>query len=234
MRVMTSQRKGVPTEESPEIDAWRRHVLEGAEDGAPVVVLLHGRGSDERDLLALRGRLPGGALITPRAPHPAAPWGYGPGWAWYRYVADDRMVGETLDHSLRALDAFLDRLPGLLPWKPGPLFLGGFSQGATTSLAYGLRYPGRAEGILVFSGFLPAEEIVPRAHASALSVFWGHGRRDPAIPFELARRGRKRLADAGADLRIADYEIGHWIEEGEVGDAGRWMEDLLGRRRRGS
>ncbi|MGD2067409.1 MAG: alpha/beta hydrolase-fold protein [Gemmatimonadota bacterium] len=229
-----SRRDGGPTEETPEIGTWRKHVREQAGDGAPVVVLLHGRGSDERDLLALRGGLRGGALITPRAPHPAAPWGYGPGWAWYRYVADDRMVEETLDRSLRALDRFLDRLPGLLPWKPGPLLLGGFSQGATTSLAYALRYPERAEGVLVFSGFLAAEAIAPSTHASGLPVFWGHGRRDPAIPFELADRGRRRLAGAGADLRIADYDIGHWIDEGEVRDAALWVEELLERRGDGS
>ena len=59
-------------------------------DGGTVVVLLHGRGSHKGDLQALRPVLPDDwALVTPQAPYPGAEWGYGPGWAWYRYLGQD-------------------------------------------------------------------------------------------------------------------------------------------------
>jgi phospholipase/carboxylesterase len=136
---------------------------------------------------------------------------------------------ETLDHSLQALDAFLDTLPSLLPVAPGPVFLGGFSQGGTTSLAWALTRPGRVAGVLNFSGFLvddPSVPVTPDAVAET-PIFWGHGVADPNIPFPLAERGRARLQDAGASLEARDYRIGHWIEPGELDDARDWMERVL-------
>lgn len=209
------------------------HTPGGASDGSPVAVLLHGRGSHRGDLQGLAPLLPSDTiLVTPEAPHPAGPWGYGPGWAWYRYAGEDRVVWDTLAESLGALDAFLDALPSLLPVRPGPLFLGGFSQGGTTSLAWALTRRSRSPevaGVLTFSGFLAAVPEV-EAHlvaAEGLDVFWGHGLRDPNIPHELGLRGRRRLVEAGARVQAADYPIGHWIDPGELADAAQWMEGVV-------
>ncbi|MDX1495860.1 MAG: hypothetical protein R3253_17445, partial [Longimicrobiales bacterium] len=88
---------------------------DGASDGATVAVLLHGRGSHKGDLQALGPVLPSDwALVTPQAPYPGAEWGYGPGWAWYRYVQEDQVVAETLESSLLKIDAFLDALPDVV------------------------------------------------------------------------------------------------------------------------
>ena len=88
------------------------------------------------NLQALRPLMPPEwALVTPQAPHAGHPWGYGPGWAWYKYVVGDRVVEETLGHSLSELEAFLEELPALLEFQPGRIVLGGFSQGATTRMA---------------------------------------------------------------------------------------------------
>jgi phospholipase/carboxylesterase len=204
---------------------------EAPRDGAPVAILLHGRGSHMGDLQGLRPGLPPETLVvTPQAPHPGAPWGYGPGWAWYRYVAEDRVVGETLQESLEALDAFMDALESILPVTPGPIFLGGFSQGGTTSLAWALTRPGRVAGVLNFSGFLADDEAVELSPASTegLRVFWGHGRQDPAIPFALGEKGRNRLAEAGVDLTTSDHDIGHWIDPAELAAAGTWMRSVTG------
>lgn len=200
-------------------------------DGATVAVLLHGRGSHRGDLQGLRPGLPEGTIVvTPEAPHPGRPWGYGPGWAWYRYIAEDRVDEATLGESLETLDGFLAGLAEILPVEPGDLFLGGFSQGGTTSLAYALTRPGRVAGVLNFSGFLVDGPILSLDPPSTrdLRVFWGHGRGDPAIPFALGERGRSRLRAAGVDLTTGDYDIGHWIDPTELADARRWMEELPG------
>lgn len=200
-------------------------------DGATVAVLLHGRGSHRGDLQALRPHLPDDwALVTPQAPHPGHPWGYGPGWAWYRYVAEDRLVDETLEASLDALEAFLDSVPALLGVEPGRIVLGGFSQGGTMSLAFGLTRPGRVAAALNFSGFLADSAVVPAARMTpdATPVFWGHGTRDPNIPHALAVRGRGTLDAAGVPLEARDYAIGHWIDPKEVGDAVAFVEGLGG------
>src|SRR5690606_28658325 len=117
---------------------------EGVEDGAPVVVLLHGRGASKEDLRVLRPHLPAGVIAAfPQAPFEAAPWGYGPGWAWYRYLGEDRPEPESFNASLDALDAWLTALPDALPVKPGPLALGVFSHGGTLSVAIAMAHTGR-------------------------------------------------------------------------------------------
>lgn len=201
----------------------------GAADGATVAVLLHGRGSHRGDLQALRPHLPEAwTLVTPQAPHPGHPWGYGPGWAWYRYVAEDRVEDPTLTWSLQTLDRFLGRLPEILGFRPERLVLGGFSQGGTSSLAYALTRPGTVAGVLNFSGFLVDSPVLsPAAMADAsVPVFWGHGTRDPNIPHRLAVKGRARLEEAGAPLAARDYAIGHWIDPAEVADAVAFVEAL--------
>ncbi len=191
-------------------------------DGGTVVVLLHGRGSDRVDLQGLRPHFPGNwPLLTPQAPFRGEPWGYGAGWAWYQYVAADRLEERTFSESLSFLDGFLGRIPEILGARPRRIVLGGFSQGGTTSLAYALSHPGRVSAVLNFSGFLADAHVV---RAGLLSgggppVFWGHGFHDPAIPHTLAVKGRERLAAARTRLTARDYPIGHWIDAAEVLDA---------------
>lgn len=203
---------------------------EQAEDGSPLIVLLHGRGADESDLLSLAPHLPPAVVVAPRAPFAAAPWGYGPGWAWYRYLGDDRPDPESFAASLAELDTLITELPNRLAVRTGPLVLGGFSQGGTLSLAHSLTRPGAAAAVLNFSGFLadhPAVRLTPGS-AGHTPVFWGHGTHDPAIPFGLAVRGRDRLRAAGATLEARDYAIGHWIDPQELHDAVDWLATVLG------
>jgi phospholipase/carboxylesterase len=198
-------------------------------DGALVAVLLHGRGADRHDLKGLLPLLPEGTvLVTPEAPHPGGPWNYGPGWAWYRYVREDRVVPDTLATSLERLRAFLGELPEKLPVTPGHVLLGGFSQGGTTSLAYALTHPGAVDAVAVFSGFLvDSSEVVPvRGDALAETpVFWGHGLLDPAIPFALGQRGRERLRGVGVEPAVGDYQMGHAISEKELADLVDWLRE---------
>jgi phospholipase/carboxylesterase len=205
----------------------------GAPTDAPptVVVLLHGRGSDKGDLQGLRPLLPAAwTLVTPRAPFPGAPWSYGPGYAWYRYVEEDRVVTETLEESLGLVDEFLDGLPQIVGAAPGRIVLGGFSQGGTMSLAYALSRPHAVAAALNFSGFLAASVDLDETGSTPprTPIFWGHGTGDPAIPLALAERGRNRLRRAGARLLTRDYRIGHWIAAEEVAEAVAMVEENLG------
>ena len=194
-----------------------------------MAVLLHGRGSHRGDLQALRPLIPPEwGLVTPQAPHAGHPWGYGPGWAWYKYVEEDRLVEETLAHSMSALEAFLDQLPVLLDFEPGRIVLGGFSQGGTTSMAFAISRPSTVAAVINFSGFLAESVEVPFSALSpgAPPIFWGHGLRDPNIPHELAVKGRLRLDAAGMQVTPHDYDIGHWIAPEEVGNAVAFVESL--------
>jgi phospholipase/carboxylesterase len=204
-------------------------VTEGAGDGTTVAVLLHGRGSHKGDLQALGPVLPADwTIVTPQAPFPGMPWGYGPGWAWYRYVGENRLVEETMEESLGLLEDFLGALPETLGFEPGRVVLGGFSQGGTMSIAYAMSHPGAVVAALNFSGFVAANVELPtgEAAASATPIFWGHGTSDPAIPFHMAVSGRDALSAAGVPFVAVDYPIGHWIVPEEIHEAVAMVEAL--------
>lgn len=209
-----------------ELSRHELYVPPDAAAGVPVVVLLHGRGADRTDVFGLRQHMPASwAVVAPDAPFDAAPWGYGPGRAWYRYLGRNRPEPDSFAHSLRVLDALLAGLPGILGREPGPVALGGFSQGGTMSVGHALSRPGRIRHILNFSGFLadhPEVQATPdRVRDSRF--FWGHGVDDPAIPFVLGAEGRQQLQAAGAELEAKDYPIGHWIDPRELSDAVSWL-----------
>jgi phospholipase/carboxylesterase len=198
-----------------------------ARDGAPLVVLMHGRGSDRFDLLGLAPEIaPGAVVVAPEAPWPGAPWGYGPGWAWYRFLGRNRPEPESFAGAQAELGAFLAALPDRLPVRTGTLALGGFSQGGAMAMAYALSHPGEVPLVMNFSGFLADHpEVNPSPAAVAgTRFFWGHGTLDPMIPFDFAVEGRRKLRDAGADLTARDYPIGHGISPDEARDARAWLE----------
>lgn len=209
---------------------YDQHIPKDARDGAPLIVLLHGRGSHKGDLMGLQPGLPREAIVVaPQAPFPGTPWGYGDGWAWYQFLGGSTPEPRSFEAGQEAIAQFLHDLPGELPVRPGPLILGGFSQGATSSLAYALRNPGQVDGVLIFSGFLashPTVQATPQTVAGT-RFFWGHGTQDPAIPFANGQAGRDALREAGAEVEAHDYPIGHWIEPTELRAASRWLSALF-------
>ena len=186
----------------------------------PVLVWLHGRGGDETDMVPLAPHWPEVIVVAVRAPYAAAAWGYGPGFAWYLYRGGTRPDPVHFTHSLTALHALLTELPLRLPVPPGPIVLGGFSQGGTVSLGYALAYPGRVHTVLNLSGFLadhPSVQVTPQTVAPT-RFYWPHGIHDPAVPLAVAQEGRRRLLEAGACLVAPDYPMGHTIIPAELAD----------------
>jgi len=190
--------------------------------GAPVLVLLHGRGSDDMDLQPLGQLLaPDATLVLPRAPYEGAPMGYGGGWAWYRFLGGVTPDPAHFEASQQALAGLLAALPRL--GAEGPVVLGGFSQGGTMSLGYALRHPGSVAGVLNLSGFVPDHPSVRPETAGGLRVFWGHGRADASVPFAMAETGRAALIAGGADVTAADHAGGHQITQDELTAARAWI-----------
>jgi phospholipase/carboxylesterase len=207
-----------------EYDYWSPALENPGNAPVRVLILMHGRGASRKDLAALRGRLPRAwHVIVPDAPHPAEQWGYGPGYAWYRFLGDDRPDSISLSESLSELDSLIASLPSVVGGVPTHLVLGGFSQGGTMGNAYALSRPGSIQGVLNFSGFVPSTLPLSGDVIRGVRFFWGHGLQDNNIPFALAEKGRAALRAARADLEARDYGIGHWIDPDELRDASAWL-----------
>ncbi len=198
-------------------------------DGPPqgALVLLHGRATDENDLMPVADALdPQRRLVavTPRGPLtiPGAP-----GAHWYVV----RRVGFPDEESFAAgyarLAAWLDALPEALgvPWSR--TVLGGFSQGTAMSFALGLgpQRPAPA-GILALSGFMPSvpgfEPVLDGR--SGFRVALGHGAADPVIPVAFAHSARSRLLAAGVDLLYRETPgLPHTIDPAFVPELREWV-----------
>jgi phospholipase/carboxylesterase len=206
--------------------------LERAASGKPegLLVLHHGRGTSERDLVGLADYLdPERRLrvVVPRAPLtlPGSP-----GYHWYvvpRVGYPDR---ETFEAARAALAGLHDRLWEESGIGPERTVLGGFSMGAVMSYAMGLGADRPVvAGILAFSGFVPTVEGWEPALAdrAGTRVFVSHGSRDPLIGIEFAERARELLEDGGLDVTYRESELGHQIDPAHLRDAAGWLVEVL-------
>jgi phospholipase/carboxylesterase len=195
----------------------------GEPEGA--LVLFHGRGTDEFDLVPLLEALdPERRLIglTPRAPLSLPPGGA----HWYVVKRVGYPDPETFYASLRELSGWLDALPDDLGLSWDRIVLGGFSMGAVMSYATGLG-PGRPTpaGIMALSGFIPTVEgfDLELERARGLPVAIAHGTADPVISVEFGRDARRRLETAGAALTYEESPVPHTIDPAIVPDLRRWL-----------
>lgn len=191
------------------------------ENGVPGLLLLHGRGADEADLMGLEGALdPRLTIVSARAP-----FRLGPGYAWYgmeQIGAPDR---NTLHTSLEELWTFVG---GLLPAygiDPQRLYLLGFSQGAVMSAALALTVPDQVRGVIMHSGYVPVDSELPLKADSIREkpFFVAHGKYDEVIPVNYGRASQEYLAKHGARLIYQEYPIGHSISEESLYDLSEWL-----------
>jgi phospholipase/carboxylesterase len=207
--------------------------LERAAGGEPegLLVLHHGRGTDERDLLGLADFLdPERRLrvVTPRAPLqlPASP-----GYHWYLVPRVGYPDPESFEAARAALVDLHDRLWEESGIGPERTVLAGFSMGAVMSYAMGLSAERPAPaGILAFSGFVPTVEGWEPSFAdrTGTRVFVSHGRNDPVIGIEFAQRARELIEAGGLDLVYRESELGHQIDPAHLRDAAIWLGEMLG------
>jgi phospholipase/carboxylesterase len=198
----------------------------GEPEGA--LVLLHGRGTSEFDLLPLIDELdPDRRLVgvTPRAPLELGPGGF----HWYL----SRQVGyperDTFHAAYRALARWLDALPEAVGVPLSEVVLGGFSMGTVMSyaLSLGAGRPAPA-GIIALSGFLPTVEgfELDFSGREGLPVAIGHGTHDPVISVEFGRDARRRLEAAGARVLYRESPIFHGVDPGFLPVLANWLAQI--------
>jgi phospholipase/carboxylesterase len=195
-----------------------------------LLVLHHGRGTDEHDLLPLADVLdPHRRLhvVTPRAP---LHLGRGPGYHWYLVPRVGTPDPDTFHAAYAALAALHDDLWRGTGLGPERTVLGGFSMGAVMSYALGLgRDRPAPAGIVALSGFVPRVEgwEADLAGRRGLPVFIAHGRRDAIIDVAFAREAEQRLREGGLDVDYHESEAGHHVDPRELPAASRWLARTL-------
>ncbi|MCU0453379.1 MAG: alpha/beta fold hydrolase [Bacteroidetes bacterium] len=193
----------------------------------PLLVLLHGRGADEHDLIPITHYLdPRFFLISARAPLKFA---YG-GQTWFDINDQGTIDLGDFRKSYDDLAVFIDDARGHYPVAQGPVYLFGFSMGAMMALAYTLAAPNSVRAVAAHSGYLPTEVHVPYRwnDIGNIAIFQAHGTNDPVVSVDLARRSRDLLSRSPATYRFVEYPIQHQISEQSIADINQFYRDLLG------
>lgn len=205
------------------------HTRPAAGEPEGVIVLLHGRGADELDLVPLLDLLdPQRKLlgVTPRGPFTFAPGGA----HWYALREVGYPDPQTFHDTYGRLGEWLDGLG----FPPERIALGGFSQGSVMgyALALGDGRPSPA-ALVALSGFVPTvpgfePDLGSRA---GLPVAIGHGAFDPVIGVEWGRRAQVTLEAAGLDVLYRESPLPHAVDLHFVRGLAPWLEDAMARAR---
>ncbi|MFO7927716.1 MAG: alpha/beta hydrolase [Halobacteriota archaeon] len=197
------------------------------ESNAPAVVLIHGRGTNERDLLPIGAQLPEELhVLSVRAPNSMS----GPdSHTWYDL---DLSAGglhasqpdpDGFRRSLDLLDEFVETATDRYDLDSERIGLLGFSQGAITSMSALIERSDAYRWVVALNGYLAESHVDEAENAAGKPVFIGCGSMDQVIPPERAKRAADVLESGGADVRFETYGIGHGTTPGEITDVVTWL-----------
>jgi phospholipase/carboxylesterase len=202
---------------------------EWAGDGNhPALILLHGRGTNEDDLLGLVDYLdPRFFIVSVRAPF-KFDQGFG-GFTWYDVKETPTPDPAQFEESYSRLTRFVHDVKERYPVDPQRIFLLGFSMGSVMSFAVSLTKPELVRGIVAHSGYIPEQTSLRFAWdgLAGRSFFIAHGINDTVIPIVHGRRAHDLLEPTGADLTYREYPIPHTISEQSISDLADWLQKKL-------
>jgi phospholipase/carboxylesterase len=197
----------------------------------PLLILLHGVGSNENDLFGLAPYLDERFLIvSARAPHRLFADGYG----WYH--VDFRPTGPVFDPaeaeaSRQLLLRFIGEAASAFHADPKRIYLMGFSQGTIMSLCVMLTEPETISGVVAMSGRLITQESnMTEAAPERLKdfpVLVVHGTRDQTLPIPNGRAIRDHLAGLPANMIYREYPMGHEVSAQSLADVQTWLRARL-------
>jgi glyoxalase family protein len=210
-------RSGEPVVEQKKLDFEHRFVP-GRDESAPTILLLHGTGGDENDLIPLGSELaPRANLLSPRGKvlEHGMP-------RFFRRLAEGVFDEEDLKFRTEELAGFVEEAAGRYGLDPNNLFAVGFSNGANIAASLLLMRPGLLSGAVLFRPMVPFEpEELP--DLSGVPVYLGAGEMDQIVPRENTGRLAELLERAGAEVSLNWRPGGHGLEMAEVREAREWL-----------
>lgn len=196
---------------------------------SPVLFLMHGYGSDERDLFAFASELPVDlCVISVRAPYSLESYGN----AWYGINFDAEKgkwsnIEQAIESRERML-AFIDEAVYAYNLDPDRVSLLGFSQGSILAYAMALSYPERFKILIALSGYIDSKMLVSdyetQRHEN-LNIYASHGRTDTVIPLEWAEQSSNFLTELKIEHRFETFPIGHGVSGENLTSFLRWMSE---------
>jgi phospholipase/carboxylesterase len=208
----------------------RQPSARAAGDQPPLLVLLHGVGSNETDLFSLAPYLDARFFVaSARAP---VVMGYD-AFGWFNIeFTPAGLVADVAQAraSLRQLAVFVGELVDAYSVDPRRVYLMGFSQGAMMSLSLMLSQPRMVAGVVAMSGRLPSELLAEVRDADAfagLPVFVTHGTFDEVLPVENGRAIRDALSKLPVALTYREYPMAHEVSEDSLRDVTEWLTRTL-------
>lgn len=196
-------------------------------DKNPLLLLLHGYGSNEQDLFSFAAELPEEYyIVSARAPYNLQ---YG-SYAWYaiNFDADQNKFSDNDQARISGnlIAKFIDELIDKYPIDATNVTLIGFSQGTILSYAVALSHPEKVHRVVAMSGYINPEILEDnylKNSFSNLKVFASHGTADQIIPVEWGRKAKPFLENLGIETTYKEYPVGHGVSPQNFYDFKNWL-----------
>ena len=198
---------------------------------SPLLLLLHGYGSNADDLFSFANELPNDCfVISAQAPYDIQFGSY----AWYaiNFDANENKFSDLPQARLsrNLIAKFIDELLIKYPIDSKNVTLIGFSQGTILSYAVALSYPEKVQKVVALSGYLNLEivkEDYLKNSFSNLKMFISHGTQDQVIPVDWAKKAPSTLNNLGIETVYREYQMGHGINMQNFADLKNWLSSKM-------
>lgn len=187
----------------------------------PAIFLMHGIGSNERNMLSLVEGLEDQFYIFSIRGHLPQP----PGFAYFTIQGYGKPHREVFDEAIQKISSFIDYSIEQYNIDTKNIFLLGFSQGAILSKTLALTLGDKIKGIVALSGYIPAfvKEEYSIQEVRDLSVFISHGKYDQILPYEWGVQSKEYFESLGANVTFFDYEETHMVSTQNQQDFINWI-----------
>lgn len=196
-----------------------------AGEKSPVLVLLHGVGSNERDLASLASHFDQRfAVVSVRAPLTLGTENYG--WFHVKFTPEGPLHNQAeAETSRKLLTDFITQLRAQPGIDPSRVFVLGFSQGAIMGLSLAFTEPELFHGLIAIAG-RTLQEVAAKAAPRKVSpeVLLIHGKEDNKLPYFHAEATESVLKRAGYKYEFQSYEAGHELNEAMLQDIRAWLD----------